>query len=221
MYSKAHYNIRSFWTLFKIVYCLSSKSCVEVVATKYRNHPHYLPRSDIHCCRRGQAEGAWWQKISIALWSLSISLCPGNVKLWQGDSLPPTAPSCERGFPIQAIYMVFWPLCDQALANYLLSGGQNPGFTVQYWNQFAGKKPYCMDVVRKKMNVFSFADFFMIMTCHSSVFYYFRYVVCYSFSCSPHSALSYKTRLGPEVRRSHLFPPALLALKEMSQFLSL
>lgn len=112
----------------------------------------------------------------------------------------------KEAFPSKQ-FTWFWPLCDQALANYLLPGGQNPGFSVQYWNQLAGKKPYCKDVVGKNMSVFSFADFFMIMTCHSSVFYYFRYVVCYSFSYSPHSALSFKTRLGPEVRRSYLSPP--------------
>lgn len=172
---------------------------METTLTVYR-------RTGIHPCRRGQPKGARWERISIALLSLSISLCPGNAKLWQGASLPPTASSCERGFPIQAIYMVFWPLCDQALANYLLPEGQNPGFSVQYWNQLAGKNPYCKDAVRKKWVFFFFVDFFMFMTCHSPVFYYFRYVVCYSFSYSPQSALSYKTSLDPEARRSCLSP---------------
>lgn len=221
MYSKTHYNIFSFWTLFKTVYCPSSKSYVEVVATKDGNHPHYLPRPDIHPCRRGQAEGARWQKISIALLSLSISLCPGNVKLWQGASLPPTAPSCERDFPIQAIYMVFWPLCDQALANYLLSGGQNPGFSVQYWNQLAGKKPYCKDVVRKKINVFPLQTFLWSWPAT------LLFSIILGMWSAIHSAavhiLHWATR--PDlVQKSGdpiSFLPALLALKEMSQFLSL
>jgi len=55
------------------------------------------------------------------------------------------------------------------------------------------------------MSVFLFAGFFM--TCHSPIFYYFRYAVCYSFSYSPQSALIYKTSLGPEARRSCLSPP--------------
>lgn len=100
-------------------------------------------RPGIHPCCRGQRKGAWCEKITIALLSLSISLCLGNAKSWQRASLPPTASSCARGFPIQAIYMVFWPLCDQAFANYLIPGGQNPGFSDQYWNQLEGKTPYC------------------------------------------------------------------------------
>lgn len=147
------------------------------------------------------AEGCPTGEDSVALLSLSISLCLGNAKLWQGASLPPTASSCESRFPIQAIYMVFWPLCDQALANYLLPGGQNPGFSVQYWNQLTGKiqnkqtktqKNAARMLWGKKMSRFFFAGFFMFTTCHSPVFYYFRYAVFYSLSHAKNSTFHSK-----------------------------
>lgn len=128
-----------------------------------------------------EAKGCPMGEDSVAVLSLSISLCPGNAKLWQGASLPPTASSCESGFPIQAIYMVFWPLCDQALANYLLPGGQNPGFSIQYWNQLAGEKNIlqrCCEGKKKKkkkrgLEAFSLQNPRCLMACHSPVFYCF------------------------------------------------